>query len=42
LYIARECAALNQAVFELDGGINPETGRLHRFVLSFHYDAAVL
>ncbi len=33
LYIGRECAEYHGGSLSLDGHVNPETGRLHRFVL---------
>lgn len=34
LYIARDCAEYHGGTLELDESVNPETGRLHRFVLT--------
>ena len=33
LFIARECAEYHGGSLQLDGEVNPETGRLHRFIL---------
>jgi signal transduction histidine kinase len=35
LFIARECAVFNKATLTLEDNSDPETGRLHRFVLEF-------